>query len=347
MKRIIILLHSLFFGLMVFSQVSLTSVNNAPVPGDSNSYIKIPWVDPGGAGPDQVWDFSGISMTGEKLVSKINSPAPEKEKVAVDYTIIVSEPGSEFFCRLNGDQFMEVGGMKNEYSITYSDPVVRMIYPLSFGNHFTDNFAGEGSVRKVKKVDFTGVYSVTADAFGTLILPDRAFLDVLRVRTESDGLEINQCNTVEVKIVHYIWYAPGRRYPVLNVSTTERRVSGKDAGTTKTALLWTGSTGSTPEGKGQPEGLANTDGGPVVVAYPNPFGDNLNYYYFLRKPVPLAITMTDVTGRTSAVLMKQQMQGEGLHTGSIDPAEFSLTPGIYYLRFVFDQQVVVKKVIKL
>lgn len=347
MKRIILLTLPLFFVLISFSQVSLTLINNAPTPGDSNTYVKIPFVAPGDAGPDQVWDFSGITILGEKMVSKITFAPSDKDKNSVDFDIILNERGSEYFGKLTEDSFMEVGGIKQDYSVIYSDPVIRMIYPFAYGNHFTDNFAGLAKLQNVKKVDFSGVYSVTADAYGTLILPDHAYIDVLRVKTESNGIEINQCNSVEVKVIHYLWYAPGHRYPVLNVSITECRISGREAEITKSALVWSGRNGDTPSGNGQPQGLAITDEGPVVVVYPNPFSDKLNYYYFLRKSIPAAITLTDVTGRTSALLMKQQMQIEGLHSGSIEPADFNLNPGVYYLRFVFDKQVVVRKVIKL
>jgi hypothetical protein len=134
---------------------------------------------------------------------------------------------------------------------------------------------------------------------------------------------------------------------LLNVSISERRISGRDADITRSALVLSGSTGTTPIGKVQPQDVINPEEGPVVIVYPNPFGDKLNYYYFLRKSVPGSITLTDITGRTSAMLVKQQLQIEGLHTGSIEAEDFNLTPGIYYLRFVFDKQVIVRKVIKM
>jgi len=347
MKRIILLTLPLFFALMSFSQVSLTLKNNAPTPGDSSTYVKILFVAPGDAGPDKVWDFSGITTLGEKIVSKITFAPSGRDKNSVDFDIILNERGSEYFCKLTEDSFMEVGGVTKDYSVIYSDPMIRMIYPFAYGNHFTDNFAGLAKSQNVTKVDFSGVFSATADAYGTLILPDHAYMDVLRVRTESSGIEINECHSVEAKVIRFLWYAPGHRYPVLNVSITERRVSGREAEITRSAMVWSDRNGDTAAGKGESQGLAITDEGPVVVVYPNPFGDKLNYYYFLRKSVPVAITLTDVTGRTSELLMKQQMQGEGLHSGSIEPSDFSLTPGLYYLRFVFDQQVVVRKVIKL
>jgi hypothetical protein len=347
MKRTIISALLLFSVLLSFSQVSLTLINNAPAPGDSTTYIKIPFIIPGDAGPDKVWDFSAINITGEKVVSKITFAPAEKDRNSIDYDIVLNDGVSAYYCKMTGNSIMEIGGLRKDYSVIYSDPVIRMVYPFVYGDHFTDNFAGIGQSQNVRKVDFSGVFSVTADAFGTLILPDHAYMDVLRVRTESSGLEINQCHSIEVKLIHYLWYVPGHRYPVLNVSITERRISGRAAEIERSALLWSDRHAVTPAGAVEPKGQAITDEEPVVVVYPNPFGDKLNYCFFLRKSVPAAITLTDVTGRTSALLMKQQMQSEGLHSGTLEPADFNLTPGVYYLRFVFDKQVVVRKVIKL
>lgn len=346
MKRIIILSISLFIALSSFSQNVLTYKNNAPAIGDSSSYIKIPYVAPGDAGPDQVWDFSGITIRGDKILSKITAPQFKDEKSAGDYNIILEEDGSKYHFNLTGDYFMETGGITPDYTLNFSDPIIKMVYPFAYGKHFTDNFAGQAEAKAGQKVDFSGVLSVTADAYGTLVLPDRAYQDVLRIRTESSGLEISQCNSVESKTVRYLWYAPGCKYPVMNISVIERRVSGKEADITRSAVVWAGKIATTPSVKDKPPDQVVNDDVSVVV-YPNPFSDRLNYHYFLHKSVSATITLTDVTGKMSALIMKHNQQSEGLYSGTINASEFNLNPGVYYLRFIFDQQVIVKKVVKL
>jgi hypothetical protein len=348
MKRIIILSLSLFFAITTFAQMAISFKNNALVTGDSNTYMKIPFVDPGNSGADQIWDFSKISSTGEMMISTIPASASGREKSTADFNLILNERGSDYFFRLSADYFMEVGAVTKDYTLNFSDPIIKMIYPFAYGNHFADNFSGLAEAPTGQKVDFNGVYSVSADAYGTLVLPDRTYTDVLRVRTESNGLEINQCNSVEAKAVRYLWYAPGYRYPVLNVSVSERRISGGEPAITKSAMLWAGSreSGDTPAGNEKPRGIASNDEVTVVV-YPNPFTDKLNYHYFLRKSVPASITISDVTGRNTTVVMKQVMQSEGLYSGAVDANDFDMNPGVYYIRFVFDGQVVVKKVVKL
>lgn len=346
MKRIIILSLSLLLSVCVFSQTSLTFKNNALNPGDVSTYIKIPYFAPGDPGPDMVWDFSRITLKGENMVSTISTNPLNKEKSGSDANIALNEAGSDYLFRLTEDNFTELSVTTKDYKLTFSDPLMKMIYPFSYGNHFTDNYAGLAEAPSGRNVELNGVYMVKADAYGTLILPDRTYKDVLRLRAESNGLEISQCNSIETKTVRYLWFAPDHRYPLLNLSVTESRISGKEAEITKSAMIWSGLNSDTVSGKGQPQAITGIDEITVVVN-PNPFSDILNYNYFLRKSIPVSITLTDITGRTSAILLKDKVQGEGLHSGTIHSSDFNLNPGMYYLRFTLDKQVVVKKVIKL
>ena len=347
MKRINILSFFFIISICSFSQISLTFKNNALKPGDTSTYIKIPFVDPGGSGPEQVWDFSKIEIKGEKVVTAVSVNPAEKANNSGDFNIILNERGSDYFFKQDETSFTEVRGITKDYTLNFKDPMLKMIYPFSFGSKFTDDFSGLAVSPSSPSIEFSGVYSVTADAYGTIVFPNSTYENVLRVKTESKGLEVNQCNSIETKTVRYLWYAPNHRYPVMNEVVTENRISGKEAEVTKSAMLWSVKTIDTLSNKGQVQDIVANDDFTVVFINPNPFTDRLNYHYMLRKPVSVSITMTDITGRSFAVLMKGQMQGEGLHSGIINASEFNMNPGMYYLRFVLDKQVVVKKVIKL
>ena len=98
-------------------------------------------------------------------------------------------------------------------NLVYSDPVVKMKYPFSYGEQFIDHFIGVAYVNETSRIDFFGDNSVSADAYGTLILPDRIIENALRVKSVKKGLQINMCGTADVNIVKYSWYASGYRYP--------------------------------------------------------------------------------------------------------------------------------------
>ena len=348
MKRQIILILSIFIGLCSFAQISLTYKNNAFQPGETRAYISIPYTAPGEAGADRVWDFSKITLTGEKIAGTITDIPLKKAENNSDYfNIILNENGSEYYYKLSNDQLIQVGGVTKDYTLNYSDPLLKMIYPFSYENQFTDKFGGVALSPLGQKINFSGDITVTADAYGTLFLPGHAYTDALRVKAVSNEITINQCGSVETNVVRYSWYVSGNRFPVMTISLVESGESGKTPEITKSAMVWAGGNGDTPSGTVQPADVTINNEATVVIVYPNPFADNMNFHYILHKSVPVAITLTDITGKTVATLIKKQMQAEGLHSGSFNASDFTLNPGLYYIRFVFDNQVVIKKVIKL
>ena len=72
-----------------------------------------------------------------------------------------------------------------------------------------------------------------------------------------------------------------------------------------------------------------------LLAYPNPFQNEVSLRYDLAKPAPVTATVLDLTGRTVATLTRGEQQGAGTHwltwdgqttAGSVAPA------GVYLLR---------------
>jgi hypothetical protein len=351
MKKLIILSASLFSAAIAFSQVSLSYVNNALVLGDSVACKEIQYVSPGEAGANQMWDFSMIQYTGTNPVSHVGSTSAIVPSAIGNYNLTLSENGYNYFYYGSGSSLIEEGYTTNEFSLSYSNPLTKIKYPFSYGDNFTDDFAGNafysngGSV-----VNFSGTYTLTADAYGTLILPGRYIKNALRVKSVKQAIEVNPCSSTDAEIIRYAWYAPGYRYPVFILLTKEYTRSGQEPTITKTGFV------SLQMGLSNPPvvPLYGTNNGPIieenddftVLSYPNPFTDNLSYSYYLRKDMPVSIELYDITGKFSMNLA-DQLQSDGVHSGTFDAADISLTPGVYYLRFTFDKKVVVTKVVKM
>ena len=189
---------------------------------------------------------------------------------------------------------------------------------------------------------------VSADAFGTLILPDRVIDNTLRVKSTKTGLQVNMCGTTNISITKYNWYATGYRYPVVSISIVENTPSVGAAQIIKTAYLTTqqptksGSTGGT--------NIASKliENPPVSVSIsPNPFTDQLTYNYFLNEQMSVSIELYNISGKNMAWIVKEQQQPLGLQTGEVIASRYGLTPGVYFLRFTFDKQVVISKIVKI
>ncbi len=340
----------LLMSLGMFAQNTLTYRNNSLAAGDSSAYREIQFVEPGNDGPNQIWDFSKVQYSGKSLPSVLQPASNLKTAGVSEYNVLLKDNGYDYFMNSNVNMLEERGYVNTEKKMTlnYSDPVIKMKYPFSYGDQFTDPFTGVAFFNGDYRIDFSGTNTVTADAYGTLIMPDMVIKNVLRVKSVKKGLQINKCGTTEINIVKYFWYAPGFRYPVMNIGIVENRYSGGAPEITKTAY-----TNTTQHNDGNTTAGATTPGSQVetsdvsVIVFPNPFREKLTYNYFLRKQLPVSIDVYDMSGKYSVRLVKNQIQTEGLHTGELDALTHVLAPGVYYIRFTFDKQVVVNKIVKI
>ena len=356
MKTRLITLILLILSCGLSAQTTLTYQDNALISGDSNACREIQFTDPGNAGANQIWDFSKIQYNGNTQVSSLQNASLPKTSGAGDYNLSLLENGYDYFMNSSERNLEERGYVNKDAKLTlvYSDPVVKMVYPFSFGQQFSDHFIGIAYYSETNTIDFFGDCTVTADGNGTLILPDRTLEGVLRVKSIKKGLQINMCGTTDVNIAKYSWYAPGYRYPILNISIVENTTNGAAPVITKTAFTNTQqiNTKSALLGSIKSAGLiepvkqsANSD--IAVVFSPNPFTDKLTYNYLLPEQNVVSIELYDLSGKTIAWLVKGELQTSGMQTGELLAGTYGLTPGIYFMRFTFNKQVVICKVVKI
>ena len=349
MQRIYLSLTFLLLSVGLFAQTSLTWKNNALLPGDSFGAREFKYVDPGPAGPNQIWDFSKIQFTGKIPSVSVQDAPPQKIADMGDYRLVFNDKGYEYYCNSdeNGTEEKGYSNKDTKISLSYSDPLVEMRFPLFYGHQYTDTYKGAGFYSSKSKIDVSGDFTVNADAFGTLILPDIVIKNVLRVTTIKKGLQTNMCGSTQISSTKYSWYAPGYRYPVLTICLVENRYRNPQPVLTLTAYenlqqpYYPGSF----TGAGDKESIENGDFS--VIIFPNPFSERLTYNYFLRKQLPVTIELYDMSGKYDVRILKTQIQGEGLHTGELNGFSYGLVPGVYYIRFTFDKQVVISKVVKI
>lgn len=349
MKRIYILLVFSICLSHLFAQVTLTCRNNGLLPGDSSRTHEITWVDPGNPGENQVWDYSAIQYTGKTTFRGVaDDPAPGKS-VLNGKPVILSEDGYDCTCISDENGFSEAGytNAVKKMTLKYAAPVVQMKYPFSYGQQFSQPYSGIAWYNEKNRIEFTGTFTVTADAYGTLILPDRILKNVVRIKTLKQALQVSVCGSTQSTIVKYYWYAPGYRYPVLIAGTTENKYGAKDPVMVRSA--WANLNQQTVGAIASVTGTSDQGdtGDNSVIVFPNPFTEQVTYNYFLRKQVPAAVELYDMSGKFNLIVEKKQLRAEGLHAGSIDAATLGLTPGVYYLRFTFDRQVFVTKIVKI
>jgi hypothetical protein len=350
MKNIILTAFLYIASVSLMAQNSLTYRNNALLPGDSFVSREIQFTEPGPSGPNQIWDFSKIRYTGKVPVVSVESSPSQKLAGIGETNVAFNDNGYEYILTSNENGIEERGYINKEskLSLVYTDPVIKMKYPFFYGGQFTDKYAGNAWYNEKSHVELSGDFTVEADAFGTLILPDLVLKNVLRLKTVKKGVQITTCGTSQINSVRYFWYAPGYRYPVLNMSINENRYYGRDTVVTRSAYenLQQPRTANTLAGTAEVQDQVE-NGDVSVIIFPNPFSEKLTYNYFLRKQLPVSIELYDMSGKYKIRLAKNQVEPEGLHSGELDGLTLGLKPGVYYIRFTFDKQVVVSKVVKI
>jgi hypothetical protein len=237
--------------------------------------------------------------------------------------------------------------------LSYSDPVVKMKYPFAFGDQFTDHFKGVALYNGTSAIDLAGDITVAADGYGTLIMPDRVIEGALRVKSVKKGLQVNQCGTNDFTISKYSWYAPGYRYPVLNLNITESRLNGgtpviTNSANTNIQQFTVKSTVLGVDLLAQSKASSSIAGNleVKVLVSPNPFSDKLKFEYSLPDKMKVSIELYDGSGKSFAALVSNQLQSSGFHDGELFSSKYDLAPGVYFMRFTFDKKVVISKVIK-
>ena len=80
--------------------------------------------------------------------------------------------------------------------------------------------------------------------------------------------------------------------------------------------------------------------------FPNPFSDVLNISYSMPIPSHVKISITDMEGSLIATLADEK-QESGNHNLQFDPSKYNFSTGIYYLRLIIGDEVIVSKVIKI
>ena len=350
MKTILLTSTLILATIGLSAQTTLTHDNNSLLSGDSFTFKEIQSPNPGNPGSNQTWDFSMIQSTGKNPVSTLSEAPVPLFTGAGNYNLSLGESGYDYFMNSTVNKLEEMGYVNSEKKLTliYSDPVVKMKYPFSYGDQFTDHFIGVATYNESYTIDFFGDCLVTADAYGTLIMPDKILANSLRVKSVKTGLQINMCGTTDVNIVKYAWYSPGYRYPVLSISTVENKYSSGSTEIIKTAFTNTEQTTEKSALLGSLNPVKQIELQEItVVLSPNPFSEKLTFNYMLPGPLPVSIELYDMTGKQNGWLVKNQPQSQGYHTGELDAATYGLTPGIYFMRFTFDKQVIIRKVVKL
>lgn len=284
-------------------------------------------VDPGMAGANITWDFSGLVLAGDTNSTFIVDPSTTLNSAFFPNSDYTARTADEYRYHshdadglyLDGVEFPQLGAVPFDSSATLlSFPFT---YQDSQSNNYTANF---------QYIFFTayrnGTVTAVADGHGTLILPNGTHTNALRVKTiEQSRDSASAAVTNDSYSTSYGWYVPGWRSPVLIIShfvstgvlnSEVRLVEYLSTDTTNAAL--------SPL-------LQSLD----FKLAPNPAQGLTHAQLHLPKAQPLKLSLLDMQGRRQDFHYKQN-QAQGHLNIPIDLE--GLTPGLYLLQVQVGEQ---------
>lgn len=235
MRYVATIFLALTAGICSLSGQVLTEGRNLPRTGDVLVREALPFVPPGSSGHDVFWDFSGLSEMEE-------AASPERMAFLSDTTctFLTLRPQSSHRYLLRGDSLLCVGYTAPNLSIGYLVPLLKMRYPLAYGDSLSSFHYGEGMYSHKLHTVVYGQSWYKADAEGRMVLTEGDTLShVLRLHEHarlgerlspsrsilslSDSTVLSSdtilmrlaSDSVTWTVDTYRWFVAGYRYPVL------------------------------------------------------------------------------------------------------------------------------------
>jgi hypothetical protein len=216
----------------ISSQTILQYSVHALKAGIDNPMSYCAYTDPGSGGKDQTWDFSLLKFekpfTGFIKVSDYTN----YQKAFPQSNTVLAEFNSLFYLKVTNNEIDQYGYISTDgrSKISYSLPFVKMKFPFAYGDIYSGSIIGIYEESGSISGDITGTYTVEADGYGKLILPDNTiFDDVLRVKTSKSYDNILATATQHVDLVTYRWYNSVHRYPILVLTKYKTSTGGEES----------------------------------------------------------------------------------------------------------------------
>jgi hypothetical protein len=184
----LLLLLSLFtysvFAQPVISQSNMPQLGDHVVIGICSDSVTTTSV--GNAGAMQTWDMSGLNEISQEFfdyIDPLTSIEPDSFPNASICSVSWLDDYSYYnitSSSLTAEGYLVTINPFDTGTTVYTDPEKILELPYTFGDNFVDNFAGSNYLTNFGIIDFTGSLDFEADGYGTLILPNGIFTNVVR-----------------------------------------------------------------------------------------------------------------------------------------------------------------------
>jgi len=281
-------------------------------------------VTEGNSGANVTWNFSAINLLGNELQTEfVNPNGLPGSSFFPGATLAQQFDGTYVFAKDEGNAVYSMGMYSEELGVrSYTDMQKVFQYPFSFGNSFSDNYSSvmEGNEFNVHS---NGTSVLTADAWGTLILPSGSFTNSLRVKSVTDNIDtiyFEGSSIVSVsQITNYSWYVSGSKAPVLNITYIRTPFSN---------LKTVSYVHATPTSISDPQNEI-AEKFTLGQNYPNPFNPVTTIEFDIPEFSAVKLEVYNALGQIVSTLVNTELKA-GSYKTEFNAAK--LSSGIYYYR---------------
>ncbi len=339
MKTIITFIILILSAHNSFSQLTMTNQYN-PIPGDIDSYAICDTtnISQGSSGANQVWNFLNLVKIDTSDVHFVTSAStPYTAQFSSSNIASTNDNSSYNYFTTSASNILFNGNGTPGLIVSYTNPQLYMQYPFTFNTNFSDNF-GCNYISNGTPTVRTGSTTVTGDAWGTINLPIGSFANALRVKYVTTTKDSSNPGTPVVTITgltSYVWFVPGKKYPVFEVVYSTLTFNGILFASTKSINYNPRSAviGIHQISTDVPRGFS------LSQNYPNPFNPSTKIKFEIPlskevsatggRGVSVRLTVYDNLGRQVETLVNQQLSPGAYE---VDWNAFEFPSGVYYYR---------------
>lgn len=223
--------NSLFLWIILFTSISFAQrkygYDHFSKKGEKLIYSTFDAEDvvPGSSGRSVKWDFSTLQILPKEIVQKKHKPDSLAKAEFPEINVMEITADSAFTAlKEEYGRVYKLGYIdkKNNIKIKYPEPLLISRFPISYTDVVSRGFSMIFEM-KDRKFEGKGEVKIEADGYGTLLLPNKTYQNVLRLRIVQ-----NQTNHIEkydvdqkYSVVTYVWYEEDQKNPILILKKTQ------------------------------------------------------------------------------------------------------------------------------
>jgi hypothetical protein len=336
MKRKHLLLLLALPMMNLSAQTVLTYSTHGMQQGDVLTLTGLTNITAGDGGANQIWDYSAAALNGKTNTLNYQSTDGKTFAVLQDGDLVVNHSVSE-----KGKLYY---GLQSENArIEFDQPLTELPYPFRYQSQVSGDLKGNYTDLKSGKAErIDGTYSVTADGYGTLILPNGITLsNVLRITYVKDYTQDLSNAAYRITVKNYLYYAAESRYPVLQIKDAK---TSCDCGCNHNELTAAYNADVTPQtAPKQKIETQNLVAELLYTVYPNPTDKEIHIDYDILANAKVKISLLDFSGKkVKSILNTKQELGAYSAVANVE----SLPSGNYILEIQVNDKVYTEKIVK-